>query len=171
MKDDAFAAWSKIGWAVTDEMQKTRQATIDPSIQAAEASSNAADIVKWSRISSDLDQKVLQNFLLLRVSAVYLMVTTADEQWTKFQDQLGKCQEGMADWSKSVKGNAALESVASNFSGLFKEYEAAGKKYYEGILKDRKSTGEIAAIGSDDHGNGRQTAGSHQGRYELDHDD
>ena len=129
------------------------------------------DIVKWAHIESDLDQKVLQNFLLLRVSAIYLMVTTADEQWTKFQDQLGKCREGMSYWNKSVKGNAELEAVAGKFGGLFNEYEAAGKKYYEAILKDRKSTVEIASNWQHHHRDDRQIAGSHQGRYELNHDD
>ena len=148
MKDDAFTAWSKIGWAFTDEIQKTQKATIEPSIQAAEASSNAVDIVKWAHIESDLDQKVFQNFLLLRVSAIYLMVTAADEQWTKFQDQLSKCSEGISSWSNLVKGNADLEAVAGKIGGLFNEYEATGKNYYEAILKDRKSVVEIATIGN-----------------------
>ena len=147
MRDEAFAAWAKVGWAVTEEMQKTRQTKISPSIKTAETSSNLADLVKWSRLSSDLDQKIFQNFLLLRVNAIYLMVTAADEQWTKFQDQMVKCREGLTDWNKSIKGNAELEAVAGNFNGFFNEYEAAGKKYYDGILKDRKATIEIASIG------------------------
>ena len=148
-KDEAFAAWAvdSDGASRKNCRRRDRPGLIRPS-KRLEASGNAADIVKWSRVASDLDQKVMQNFLLLRVNAIYLTVTTADEQWTKFQEQLRKLQEGMADWTKSVKGNTALETVAGNFSGFFKEYETAGKKYYEGILKDRKSTTDIAGIGT-----------------------
>ena len=110
MKDAAFATWAKIGWSVTDEMQKLRQSTIDPAQPAAEASGNAADITKWSRIAIRFGPKSGQNFLLLRVHAIYLMVILSDEQWAKFQGQLAKCREGMADWSQSIKGNANLES-------------------------------------------------------------
>ena len=148
MKDDAFAAWTKIGGAVTEDLGKIRQSTITPSMNAAKQANNATELEKWVTFEQGLDQGIAQNFLLLRVYALFLTRTSADEQWTKLQEQMAKCRAGLDAWKESVKGNTELEGVSAKLADYFNDYDAGAKKYYEGIVKDRKATIEITAQGS-----------------------
>jgi hypothetical protein len=80
-KDDAFANWAKIGWAITDSITTASDKTIKPAIDKAQKEGNVADLAKWANLQNELNEKVVQNFLLQRVLAVYLRATNSDTQW------------------------------------------------------------------------------------------
>jgi methyl-accepting chemotaxis protein len=148
-RDDAFGAWSKIGWSVTEEIQKIKDSVIAPAQQAAEASNDLNTLKKWTAFSKQLDESVFEPFLLLRVNAVYLIATLKDEQWTKFQAQLKTALEGQSSWAQLVKGNSELEAAAQRIRGYFEQYAQAGDSFHEGILNDRaagKELGESAVV-------------------------
>ena len=138
-KDDAFAAWKQLGWNITDGMNKTVSESIDPKTKAAEQARDPDAILKWTAIESSVDRDVLEPFFLLRVNAVYLIATNADEQWTAYQKQLGIVKQSLANWTALVKGDSSLETVAKTIAGYLAEYETAGNQYYQAILDSRNA--------------------------------
>lgn len=144
LKDDAFAEWGKIGWAITGEVDKLLKETVEPQLEDAAAKRDASRLAFWSSVAHSLDQNVVKPFLVLRITAVYLVATDADAQWKGFQDQLQKAKAGLNRWISEIRGNAQLEQLASAISGQLSLYEQAGDRYYEGVQLKR-SSGETLA--------------------------
>jgi methyl-accepting chemotaxis protein len=146
MKDEAFKEWGRVGWEVTADINKVIDEIIKPNMKAAEESQTIESVVHWSQVSDRLDKDVIQPFLLLRVTAVYLLATDRDAQWEGYQKQLGVAREGLERWTQLVNGEAALQPVVQKLSGHFDAYAKAGNLYREGLLDERTSDQEMAAV-------------------------
>ncbi|HNQ22582.1 MAG TPA: methyl-accepting chemotaxis protein [Phycisphaerae bacterium] len=145
-RDEAFAAWGKIGWSFTESNASIIKNTIAPGLDAAQTSRDADQIMRWANISDRLDKDVMQPFLLLRVCAVYLLATNADAQWTKYQEQLKVAKDGLEAWATIVKGDPQLEAAAGQIRQYLSDYEAAGQRYYQGLLTARASDTQMAKV-------------------------
>ena len=127
MRDDAFQSWGKVGWDVTKEVTTVISEVIEPARKAAEQAKNTDEMIKWTSIGTKLDELVFQEFLVLRVNAVYLLATNKEEQWTNYQKQLSKVKANVDAWAGLVKGNDKVEIVATNIAGFLNNYEEAGQ--------------------------------------------
>ena len=144
-RDAAFKVWGEVGWGVTADIQSVIEKTIDPALAAAYEVHDVEQVQHWSTISDRLSKDVVQPFLLLRVTAVYLIATQADAQWEGYQAQFVKVHEGLGRWAKLAKGDTALEAVVAKLTSHFERYEGAGKDFYAGVLADRHADREMIA--------------------------
>ena len=149
MKDEAFASWGKVGWSITEANNKVFAEVISPAWQAAQQSNDLQGVANWSNIANSLNEDVVQQFLLLRVCAVYLVATQRDTQWVNYGKQLQNTKDGLAKWSGQVSDNSQLKEVASQIKDYIAEYEVAGNKFYQGIIGEREAEAQmIAAAGT-----------------------
>ncbi len=155
-KDEAFANWGKIGWAITESIGTASDKTIKPALDKAQKDGNAADLAKWASIQNDLNEKIVSNFLLQRVTAVYFRATEADAQWETYQKQLAKTKEGIGQWSETVKGNSELENAARSISQSIGQYEQAGQQFYGGITSQRTASADMGKAASQIVSNSKQ---------------
>lgn len=151
-RDEAFDVWGRIGWEITDEVDNLLVNVINPAWERAIAENDAAEIQRWASINISLGQNVVQPFLLMRVTAVYLIATRADAQWEGFQNQLQVLRNGIATWGSEISGQAELERAARQFSEQIDVYANAGNQFYQAVLAEREadtrmvtSAGTIAA--------------------------
>jgi methyl-accepting chemotaxis protein len=144
-KDDAFDQWKKLGWAITGSIDSARGDVITPELKKAEDDKNIDLCTKWQRIDSSLNVDVVQSFLLLRVTAVYLVTTNKDEQWDAYSKQLAKTKGGVTKWSELVKGNERLDKAAAEVAGSLAKYEEAGNQYYGAIQTERAADKAMVA--------------------------
>ncbi len=148
IKDNAFAEWGKIGWNMTEEVSSLLENRVEPELQKAAENKNASRLAFWSSVAHTLDQKVVKPFLVLRVTAVYLVATNADEQYSGYKKQLAAVRSGIEQWESEVRGHRELEKVASNISSYLDQYETAGNTYYQGIQLERSSGEKLVATAS-----------------------
>ncbi|HNU30298.1 MAG TPA: methyl-accepting chemotaxis protein [Sedimentisphaerales bacterium] len=144
MRDTAFASWSKIGGDVTKAVAAVITEVIEPARKAAEEAKNADEIIRWTKIGTQLDEQVVQEFLLLRVSAVYLLATNTEEQWANYQKQLAKVKTNVEAWTTLVKGDAKVAVVAQNIAGYINSYDEAGRQYHDGMVAREAALAEMA---------------------------
>ena len=144
-KDEAFKVWAKVGWDVTDTIQNTLKQVINPSREAAEKALDMQAIQKWSQFNIGLDEKFVQEFLLLRVSGIFLVASQTDEQYKKYQEQLVVVRDGLKSWANTVQGEAKLAEIAGKLKTCLDTYETAGNQYYQGIVTDRKTATEMGS--------------------------
>jgi methyl-accepting chemotaxis protein len=145
-KDAAFSEWKRLGWGMTDLIKNCQQNIIIPAKQQAEISNDMNQLRYWSKIVQHLDQAVVEQFLILRITAIYLVATNADEQWQSFKSQLLVVQTGLNSWQEEIRGQTQLEQVATKIADYLGEYDQAGIKYYEGIKLKRSSDLAMATI-------------------------
>jgi len=145
MRDEGFQSWSKIGWDVTKEVTTVIAEIIEPARKAAEQAKNTDEMIKWTAIGTQLDELVFQEFLVLRVSAVYLLATNKDEQWANYQKQLGIVKTNAGVWTDLVKGDAKVEAVARKIADYLISYEQAGQQYRAGMQAQQAADVEMAA--------------------------
>ncbi len=144
-RDSAFQAWAKVGWDVTQEVANVIRDVIQPARIAAEQAKDMEEMAKWAHIALQLDESVFQEFLILRINAVYLLAANREAQWETYQQQLQKVRANVQTWGELVKGNPQLETVARNIAGFVNNYEQSGQQYYSGILAGRQADTEMAA--------------------------
>ncbi|MHC5083336.1 MAG: methyl-accepting chemotaxis protein [Planctomycetota bacterium] len=143
-KDNEFADWSKTGWAITNTINSATTDVINPAISQAIADNNLDELAKWRSIEKGLNQDVVQNFLLQRVYAVYLVTTQKDAQWDGYQKQLEKSLAGITSWTAQAKGNASLETASADIAKNLNHYAEIGQNFYDAILLSRQAGVEMA---------------------------
>ncbi|MBN2294627.1 MAG: HAMP domain-containing protein [Pirellulales bacterium] len=144
-QDKAFDDWAKIGWQITGNINQAMDGVIIPARKVAEESGDVKQLAKWADIDHRLSSHVIQPFFLLRVTAVYLMVTKADAQWEDYKKQLAKVQRGAADWTELVKDNSKLSAAAGEIQKSLEQYASTGESYYGAIVQTRNSTDVMIA--------------------------
>ncbi len=147
-KDEAFASWGAVGNKITASIGKATKETIEPAKKAAVAANDVKALEQWDRISSELDLKVIQAFLFLRVKATYLVATNEDKEHEGYLAQLKVLKDGLAQWTELTKADAKLQEAAGEIAVQLVEYEKAGTAYKAGIDADRQSTVKMAADAS-----------------------
>ncbi|AQT67870.1 Dipeptide chemoreceptor protein [Anaerohalosphaera lusitana] len=148
MCDDSFAEWSRVGWAVTESISEVVSDVIGPERKDAREKDNLEKLEKWAVIGTTLDQEFVQNFILLRVTGVYLAMTKTDSSYENYSKQLAKVEAGLEDWKKIAAGESKLDSTVSDLEKFVADYKAAGQNFYQGVLAERKAGGEMAAVAS-----------------------
>ncbi|MEN6309330.1 MAG: methyl-accepting chemotaxis protein [Anaerohalosphaeraceae bacterium] len=138
-KDQGFADWGKIGWDITQNVNEAHDNVIAPNIEKAVAEKNAESLTKWEHLGTALKEGIVENFLLTRITAIYLVATNADAQWEAYQKQQGKLNEALAGWQQQVGDLPELAQPAQKLSEHLALYQQAGKTYYEGILTQRQA--------------------------------
>jgi methyl-accepting chemotaxis protein len=139
IKDSAFEEWKNLGWTITGNIDTARKDVIAPAIQGAISEQKTDQFAQWHGIEESLNVDVVQNFLLLRVTGVYLVATNKDAQWEGFTKQMAKTKEGLEKWTSLVKGREKLEKAATDITVSLAKYEDAGKRFYQAVLSDRQS--------------------------------
>nr|MBN2277661.1 hypothetical protein [candidate division Zixibacteria bacterium] len=142
-KDASFEQWGKLGWSVTNDINSAMENIINPAKRAAENSGNINQLKIWNEYGVRLDQDVVEKFLVLRVTAVYLVATNADAQWTAYQEQLAKMKTGLNDWASLVQDKSDLARTAATIHQYIQEYEEAGIKFYEAIVNNRSEYQDV----------------------------
>ncbi len=143
-KDAAFSSWGVVGRNVTKEVAAVISDVIEPARKAAEEAKNTEEIARWANIGNQLNETVVQEFLLLRVSAVYLLATNKEAQWTTYQKQLSKVKANTEAWATLVKGDPQLETAAHHITGYLQTYEEAGQQYHSGMQGTQAANSEMA---------------------------
>ncbi|MBN2227145.1 MAG: MCP four helix bundle domain-containing protein, partial [candidate division Zixibacteria bacterium] len=134
-KDKAFADWGRIGNNLTVNVNKSLSEVIEPGRKAAQNAGDTRQEREWANITNLLDQHVVEPFLLLRVNAVYLVATNAEEQWQGYLKQQQVLRQGLQEFSDGVKGNVKLEAAARELDGFIGEYEKVGVSYHDAIIE------------------------------------
>nr|MBN2278479.1 hypothetical protein [candidate division Zixibacteria bacterium] len=148
-KDAALADWTRIGWAITEKIGKAQNEIINPAIEDAKKSRNFEALDMWNNINKVLNSSVIEQYLTLRVTALYLILKEGDDQWADYGKQMSRAKEGLAVWNRLVSGNRALEEAASNIDGFLSEYGGAGDKYYSAIVSSRNAYNELIGYAVD----------------------
>lgn len=124
-KDDAFAQWGRIGREVTAYLAK----------------------LDTDRIGS-LRQDFIEPFLLLRVSAVYLLATDGRKQWDDFRNEVQEVRSGLAHWRQSVPRNPTTASVSDKLNLFIDQYVAAGDQYWAAVEQKNEADARMATEAS-----------------------
>ncbi|MEN6576982.1 MAG: methyl-accepting chemotaxis protein, partial [Phycisphaerales bacterium] len=144
LRDDAFKKWGTVGADMTKAVSSVIAEVIEPARKAAEEAKNTEEIARWTKIATQLDEQVFQEFLLLRVNAVYLTATNKQEQYTAYQDQLAKVKTGLEAWTTLVTGDPKVETVARNIAGYLNSYDETGRQYHAGMEAREAALAEMA---------------------------
>ncbi|HBF33405.1 TPA: hypothetical protein DDW35_02455 [Candidatus Sumerlaeota bacterium] len=146
-RDAAFKVWSDVGKSVTETIGAARTDVIEPARKTAIAASDVKGLERWDMISTLLDEKVIQEFLLLRVRAVYYIATNSDKEFEAYKAQLDILSAGVVKWGESVKGEAKLEAVMQSIQNDLKRYADAGMQFNQGVLANKTASDQMAVLG------------------------
>ena len=146
-----FAKWGELGRGFTTVKTKVDREVISPALQRARATNDLTTYAEMVTIKNALEEKVNQEFLLLRVSAVYFAWQKSDQTWSNFQAQVQKVQDGLSAWKDLVKANPAMASAADDVETLVAEYLQTGSGYHQALRtqgeKNQAMLTEAEAVG------------------------
>ncbi len=149
MQDQAFIEWGRVGREVTQRLLDVTTQVIDPGLAKAQETKDLSQVTKWADASHSLDGQIARPFLLLRVSAVYLLATRADEQLTAYHQQLQRTHDAMLAWKQQWQSEPLLAPVADQMLESIKAYEAAGQRYEIGLKATAASNQDLMTRAAD----------------------
>ncbi|HAT10908.1 MAG TPA: hypothetical protein DCS97_10025 [Planctomycetes bacterium] len=126
-RESAFADWRQLGWDFTAAIQVAR----------ATGGLSASELAL-------LDQEVVQPFLLLRITAVYLLATRADAQWDGYQKQLAVVR---GSFDRFASGAPSAAALSASIKTLLARYAAAGAEFHAGMLAQRTAESAMSKAG------------------------
>ncbi len=141
--DDAFGQWGKIGWDITGSIDSVVTDVITPGKAKAIKDNDIEKLEYWSKVEKKLNEDIVKNFIILRVTAVYLAKTNADAQYEGYTKQLEKTEQGISAWTSLVSDNSELKTAAGQIASYIQQYKAAGKQYYNGVVQIRNLNKEM----------------------------
>lgn len=147
-KDTASKAWTAVGKSVTETIGSAQRDVIEPARKAALAAGNVEALEKWSRIASMLDEKVIQEFFMQRVRAVYYIATNANKEYEAYNAQREVLLAGLTAWRDAVKGEEKLEAAAQSIENDLKRYKDAGELFTQGIALNKSANESMTALAS-----------------------
>jgi len=142
-KEEAFAAWSKVGADVTAGVDKAMKETVDPALDSAKTRQSLEAVNDWTEVDASTSEDLIQPFYLLRVSAVYYLAKQTDAEYAAYQQRLNELKTGMAKWAALCKRHPELASLVQEVEGYIKEYEAAGDKFHAANLAGRDAEAKM----------------------------
>jgi methyl-accepting chemotaxis protein len=150
-KSGLWGRWGELGRNFTSVKTKLDQDLIDPALHRASSASDLKTYAELVEIQDGLEKLINQEFLLLRVSAVYFGWKATDQTWNNFQEQVKKLQSGLDRWKEMVTGYPAMVAAAAEVDTLAKEYLKTGNNYYQALGKQKevnqKMLDEAMAVG------------------------
>jgi len=144
-KNGLFGKWGELGRNFTTVKTKLDTEVIAPALQQAVLAKNLESYAELVKIKNGLEELVNQEFLLLRVSAVYFCWKTTDQTWSNFQEQVKKLQVGIATWEETVKGYPSMVAGAAEVTTLVKEYLQTGNNYYQALENQKEENKQMLA--------------------------
>jgi len=134
--------WKKVGEdfaAITGAVLKDH---IMPELKKAGEQKNAAVLEKMSELNSILTRDVINNFLLLRISAIYFLMKKGDAQWDAFNKAVFVINKGLENWAEAAKGDKDLEQAGRNIVAGIDKYKATGAEFYQ-VFNEQKKTNKL----------------------------
>jgi len=135
--------WKKVGEDFNRITSGIISSQILPEIQKAISRNNVSQLEKWSQISNILSNDVINNFLLLRISAIYFIMKKSEAQWNAFNAALDTLNRGLDKWTEAASGNRALEAAGEKIVAGIEQYKNAGTEFYQVFNEQNKINADM----------------------------
>lgn len=144
-KKALFSNWGKLGREFTTIKNNFSQNLVAPALEAAQVAHNVDKLAELARINGDFEQLVNQEFLLLRVTAVYFCWIADEASWEKVQKQVAKLEEGLHQWEKQLSGYPEMQKMEKQINALINNYLQTGQNYYAALEKQVQKNKDMLA--------------------------
>ena len=147
-REAAQTEWARLGTQIGTKIGDAITQVIAPAKEAAIKNSNVQELAAWTTYEKELNEKVIQNFLLQRVVANVLIRTLSDSDWEKYQTQLQVTYKGLQEWTETSGSIPELRKAADEIKGYLDSYQKAGQQFYAGIQAKRAEDANMARYAS-----------------------
>ena len=138
-----YQEWDRIGKEFNGVLETVLDKDINPAKARAEQARDIKAMAKWDTIDTEMNESVIEPFLLLRIEAEALEIRATDAQWSAYQNRLRELKGGIASWAKLVEGNAHMRAAASGIQRSIDSFEAEGNRYHEAMLAQREASASM----------------------------
>ena len=142
-KSKLFSRWGDLGRQFTRVKTAVVAEAIRPAVDQA---LTARDLSEYSRVAGlliALEEKVNQEFLLLRVSAVYFGWNETPQSWENFQNQVRAVQVGLEDWKRQAAAYPTVVRAGDDIERIVGEYLQTGYAYNQAVQKQHERNREM----------------------------
>lgn len=147
-KDAAQKAWTDAAWKLTESMTELSEQTIAPGVQRSLASGDASEIRRWSTVSRAYDD-LFQSFLVLRIRAIYYVLTEDEGRYKEYETQLATTSSDFDRFAQQMKSQGGqLSSVSQTAIRHLGEYQDAVDNFRSASLARKQSADEVSAASS-----------------------
>ena len=143
-KDEAANSWTALAWTVTEEVAKAQNDLIAPAMNKALEGGDVEQIKRWSDVQSALQSKVVEQFLLARIRAIYMLRSQKSSDYEVYGNQIAQVRKGAEEFSALAKGDVGLERTAQVLSDSFAAYQRTGEQYLAALKIGETANADMA---------------------------
>ncbi len=144
-KDRLFILWGDLGRQFTTIKTTIDTEVIAPSMESALWRERLDVYARLAAIRQGLEERVNQEFLLLRVSAVYYAWQITPQTWANFERQVARVQEGLAEWKAQSDDYPTIVEAATRLEALVQDYLETGYAYSRALQEQAEINARMLA--------------------------
>jgi methyl-accepting chemotaxis protein len=129
------AGWNDIVDKSLSLLETTMEEVVDPAKEKAEKAGDIRQMVRWSAIDMVMNEAVITNVLKLQTATRDYANNRSEEAWKKTQRAQKNANDGLAEWSETIKGEPELEEVARKVGQNMDVYATLAGRYFEEDVK------------------------------------
>lgn len=142
-KEKIFYKFGEIGQDFTADLIEAMETIIDPAKSVAQAGENIREMIKWGEIDMNMNEGVIQPFLMLRIEVASMSKKQTDLQWDICLKQLKMVEQGIIDWSTLVAEDAGLKNVIKNLNTHIQAFSVAMNDYTKALNAEKTARESI----------------------------
>ena len=143
VQEDSFNKLNQIAQTFTASLMEAMETIIDPAKSSAENNKNIEEMVRWGAIDMEMNEGVIQPFLLLRIEVASLAQKQTDNQRAVCAKQLETVNIGIAEWIEMVAGSDGLKSVAEKLKTYVQSFSLSMHEYEKAMEAEIISKGSL----------------------------
>ncbi len=138
-QEEVTQLWEKTAQEFFSLLETAMEDVIDPAKERAEKNQNIAALAKWSEIDMNMNEDVIQPFLLVRIEGQKLKEKYTDEEWNRYEEKYRKFKDGVTGWLSLVSKESSMRDVARKIRAKLVEFDDISDKYYKSLIKEVKA--------------------------------
>jgi len=135
--------WKKIGENIGTITGNVLEKHIMPELKEAGEQNDAAKLKEMSDLNTIFTNDVVNNFLMLRISAIYYVMKKSPEQWDAFNKAVVVMNKGLDNWAETAKGDKDLEEAGRDIIANLDKYKSTGDEFYKVFKEQAKMNVEM----------------------------
>ncbi len=142
-KEKIFHKFGELGENFTADLIKAMETIIDPAKSVAENEENIKEMIKWGEIDMEMNEGMIQPFLMLRIEVASMSQEQTDLQWNICLKQLKMVEQGVIDWSTLVTEEVGLNNVIKNLNTHILAFSVAMNDYTKAMNAEKEARASI----------------------------
>lgn len=144
--NELFSDWAKIAQQFETINNQINQENLTPLMTKAQQADNTAHLSQLQLIQQFYNEKIVQQFLKLRIAAVYMCWQQNQAAWGNFNNQIKTVNTNLDQLKIQARDISQITTALAPLSQVITDYARTGSDYHSQIERQQASLAKMSGL-------------------------